>query len=580
MSLIVSATPDGWDLVSSGDDDKKDLAKRLQSAYEDRFAVYERELTSALNLIGMLAPNLAPANYPALGVVLDGDEEEVVFDFSLYERLLEIYVFEGWAGIVAVANELDKHLSPADVDSPSAGVRANEATLWVPVRSFFQFTRGFPILLIREALIAIERKAASVISVNLNLSAQAITKAWQDLGVVRSYREEYEVSPDGEGYWVKREFFRFDNRSLSNALFAALTDAVRQKFAYEDLLQRLTSVREMIESTRKPSVNARHRGSARRKQKREQELQRLKQNQVELQRLTDQAQAFLAGMLSAIHLNCPFGLLVLDGLAVGFAQEDMEAKLGLALWRLYEKIDEIGTGVDPASSRVAAAIPELAAGAFLDWRAVQRWAAPPAWVSRGLERVIVDAALHRLDGDPAWTPMAHEATWYRLVESGAIAKDSFEYVVYAHYVLELMDELEARRADEEKFEKFWKGFAKLSATLALLLLVTPAAPALQAVSAVANLVLLAHTIHSAVSSLTKLDQALAAQLIQPDAFALENLAAIGELSAVRAEAVAQMTTEILIELALLAAAGEMPLVKKLLHVRGYYYDVEMLLSDG
>src|SRR5438034_1309208 len=198
MSLIVSATPDGWDLVSSGDDDKKDLAKRLQSAYEDRFAVYERELTSALNLIGMLAPNLAPANYPALGVVLDGDEEEVVFDFSLYERLLEIYVFEGWAGIVAVANELDKHLSPADVDSPSAGVRANEATLWVPVRSFFQFTRGFLILLIREALIAIERKAASVISVNLNLSAQAITKAWQDLGVVRSYREEYEVSPDGE----------------------------------------------------------------------------------------------------------------------------------------------------------------------------------------------------------------------------------------------------------------------------------------------------------------------------------------------------------------------------------------------
>jgi hypothetical protein len=582
MSIIIEAAPDRREQFGespeAGSNPETEMAGKLQSAYYQRFAFYERQLAEALNLLDALSPSLAPSSFPKVSVVFDGDEEEILFDFSLYERLLEVYIFEGWSGILLIEEALDERLPLADVDPPSGGVRANEATLWLPVQGFFRFTRNLLALLISETLVQIERKAASTITADLSVSARQVAKAWNtDFNVKEGYKSE--LIPFSEGKFVRKKIYQFENRVLSDALFAALSEAVRQKFAYEETLQREARFRDNIRRTRSrpPPLPSQ-------KQRLEEALAQADLKLEEAERLTKQSEELLKSALSVIHLNSPLGLIVFDGLNVGFTQEEMEQKLGVALCEIKEKFEEIGRGVDPDLSRVAAEIPSVGAGELVAWDAVQRWKPPPECLSHGIESFIVDAAIEQLADDPGWFPLAHEATLHQLVESGTVAKDSFEYVVYLRYVSALIDRVEAERRADEALEKFGGTFARIAAALSLVSLATPAtaefAPMLRGVSAVADLAIVAYTIYSVTGNLARLDQLLAKELVHPDAFVLEHLARIGELSQIRREVLDQVAVQGAFELALMGAGARWASVKKLTLARGYYFDLETLLGDG
>jgi hypothetical protein len=256
----------------------------------------------------------------------------------------------------------------------------------------------------------------------------------------------------------------------------------------------------------------------------------------------------------------------------------------MALRSLREEIDEIGRGVDPNSGRVAAEIPAIEAGGLVAWDAVERWSLPPKCLSLGIERYVVDAAMSKLADGPGWLPLAHEATWHHLVETGTIAKDSFEYIVYAHYVSALTERVESEREADEISAKVWGYLGRIAAALSLASLVTPAtagaAPLLRGLSVVADLAVMAHEIYSITGNLARLDQALAEQLIHPDAFALEQLARVGELAQIRREALDQISVQVALELALLGASAQWGSVKNLVLARGYYSDLETLLGDS
>jgi hypothetical protein len=588
MSVIIEAAPDRGE--EFGDSPKAVstpetvLAGILESAYRQRFALYARELAQARNLRDALVPNLAPSDFPRVFVVFDGEEEEVVFDFSLYERLLEIYIFEGWFGIVRIEEALDKRLSQTDEDRPSAGTPVNARTLWLPVKTFFRCTRNLLALLIRETLVQIERKAARAIAATLSVSAKQVAKAWEtDFQIEVSYKDEY--VPFSEGRFHKRKVYRLKDRTPSNTLFAALSEAVRQKVACEQMLQRTARFRQDINTIRGYLQRTKKRAQPREKPRLEEGLAQLSRREEEAQRLTEQSIERLKSILAVIHLNCPLGLIVLDGLRVGFLREEMEQKLGEALWELYQKIDEIAQSVDPGVSRIAAAIPPVDAGEPV--AAVQRWKPPPRCLARGIEAYLVDAAVGRLAGDPGWFPLAHEATWHRLVESGTVAKDSFEYVVYFHYVSALIERNEAIREAELTFGNFWKAFGRIAAALSLASLATPAttgfAPLLRGVSAVADLAVMISSIYSVIDNLARLDEALAEALVDPDAFALEHVARLGELAQMRREAreaVDTIPAQAVVELALMAAGARWAPLKKLVLARGYYSDLETLLDNG
>lgn len=589
MSIIVEVIPDPDPRQLAGESHdpastpETELAKKLQSAYQQHFVLYERALATAINLLDLLSPRLAPSQFPRVDVIFDGVEEEVVFDFGLYERLLELYVFEGWAGILQVESELDKHLPPAEVDPPSGGMQG-KATLWLQVGDFFHFTRNLLVLLIRETLVQIERKAANVIETNLSLSAQQIAKAWNDF--VEDDTIYGNSAPRPEGNY--KNFYRLkdEHRSLSDALCIALSQAVQQKFAYEDTLKRVARVRDAITITRW-RLEGRQRFQPDKKRRLKEELRRLELSEVELQQLATRSEEFLKSMLEVIHVNYPLGLLVLDGLERDFKKEDkedMEHKLGMAIGELNRKLDEIRQGVDPGLSRTNVEIRTPVCGEYVPWEVLQAWKPPRECLARGIERFIVNRALDRLAVDSGWFSLAHEATWHGLVESGAISKDSFEYVVYVHYVFALMDEIEIRRESEQSSKEFWKAFGKFAAALSLLSLVTPGtavfAPVLRGASGAADLILLGYMVHSVVDNLARLDQLLATELVQPDAFALEDLSRVGELIHIRREALEHIPAQIALELTVVSASKIFPLVKKLVLLRGYYFDLETLLDDG
>lgn len=593
MSIHIQIIPDRPGLFEessvSVSTPESELAQSLQSAYQERFLFYERQLAEAMNLLGLLSPMLPPSHYPKISVLIDGEEEEIVFDFGLYETLLEIYIFEGWEGILLVEEALDKRLPLADVDTPSGGTPVNDATIWFPVQAFFRFTRNLLALLIRETLVQIEQKAANAIVTTLSVSNWEVTKAWYhdfqfELDNVYSNVKATPSDHDNlrGGYVGSQKFYRFGKqaRGQSDALFATLSKAVRQKFAYEETLQQVARVRDIIRNTRRKIQSPQRRTQPYRKQRLEEQLAHLELRQEELQQVTKQSEEFLKTILSVIHINCPLGLIVLDGLKVGFRQEDMEHKLGMALAEIMMNIDEIGRGVDPGLSRVAAIIPAPIDRKQISWVAVQRWKPP----RNGIELCAANAAVGQLASDPGWFPLAHEATWHRLVESGAVVKDSFEYVVYFHYTSALIDLVESKREIEEAFEKFWRSFSRVAAALSLATLATPAtakfAPVLRGASAIADLVVMAYTIYSVTGNLIRFDQLLAEELVHPDAFALEHLARIGELAQIRREALEKIPEQIVRELALTITGARWALVKNLTLARGYYSDLEALLDDG
>ena len=71
--------------------------------------------------------------------------------------------------------------------------------------------------------------------------------------------------------------------------------------------------------------------------------------------------------------------------------------------------------------------------------------------------------------------MLSESTLRRLVD-GPVAKDSFQWIVLSHYIVALMEGIEAQRKHAEIFETISQGLTKLNAMINLALAFAPAAP--------------------------------------------------------------------------------------------------------
>jgi len=563
VGIVIEAIPDRPEALDESTDTRQDAevasALQFRAAYEKYYAQYEREVAGTGFVLKSISVKFKEADEEPDDEELD--EEEISFDFSLFEALLEIYVLNGWSGILTVEKELDARLTNSNEDQLPGGV-SDEQLAWKPVKGFFRFTCNLIALMIREALIAIEQKAASAIVAHLSEGAQLVSKTYTEV-----FDFQRKIDPSSK----KVALYRCGNRKPSDRIFAELTKAVQLRDEVEKTLEKVANERRKLESlkTQRSQSNV------------------LATPYTEVgddQNLADEASVAtkkeeLLKAAERVAQQNTFGLIVIDSLPSSFKQEAMEQKLGAALWALYQKIDEIGRGIDPGEGRIARLIPGIPAGEIVAWDAVVRWQSPG---SLGLERYLVDIAVDKLPSDPGWFPLAHEPTWHRLVESGAIAKDSFEYVIYLHYLISLIERVEALRAQEEQTAQFWKSFSKLSATVSLGLLVTPAtapvAGAARVLSFTAHLINIAHQVYSVVDSLQKLDGLLAQELVRPDAFVLRDLSRVGELAQLRSTLLDDISEVIAFEI-VSEVAGKWGLVKVALLTRSVMWDLEILLLE-
>jgi hypothetical protein len=572
-SICVEASPEGGGFTTSeaepaGPQIPRDHASaihRLRSTYEDRVARYHQELGS----VTTGDPATATTRYPELPVTLD-TAETVIIDDELFEHLFDIYVYHGWAGIQRVEDAIAR-LVPS---TPSGGV---SDSWWGPAWRFFLFTRNLLAMLIRDAIAELEQRAAARMIRHLSQVAAAVNDAW-----TARYRitrtERTVIEPYYKAATRARQVvtYSFADTAESKALFGALTQAVNQRVEHEELLQRVARIRDQVQTLRQITRQKQQRGrplSSERQLTSELDLKEQEQKQLE-----ERSAGLLSAMQAVIMNSSPLGLLVLEGLATGFTQPQMENLLGATLWELYAHLDTLGARIDPGRSQSAALMAEISAAEFDALPERQR-----ALVQLGgPEATVVNAAVMNLPKEPAWLPLLHEQTLHLLLESGEIRRDSFTFVVFTHYVTTLGERLEAERRNEEASQTFWRAFSRVAAAASLVLLVTPVSgvgAVLRGAALVADLVLLAHAVSSVTQQLARIDQLRDQQLLHANAFSVEGLGRLGELGTYRHELLDGITQQLLIELLLIVTGARWPSVKRLLIVRGYLQDVETLLAD-
>lgn len=557
--------------------------ERLRVAYMRRVELYDRELAS---ILGVLPPEEGgrPSRYPELPITLDPEspetEETLVVDTNLFTNLFDIYLVHGWAGIRHIENQLTARARP-DEGAPYGGT---VVSVWRPAWTFFAFTRNLLAVLVRNALIEIERLAATRIVGQISTGAAALARAWQsEFKISRNVRYEERSVYDkdgievGEPHLIEVSTYAFGDQNLSATLYKALTDAITQRVEYEALLERIEDLRAEIQHTKR---HIEHQRQPRVKQHYREKLTSMASNEKQLSDLEAATREFFNAMRVVIHMNCPLALLVLDGLKPGFKQSEMEQLIGETLWQLYSRIDTLGLGIDPQRSRAAEVLPGIQSEEQVEV-ALERLRIARDW--DGPEVTLIDVAIKRLPKEPAYFALLNEATLNLLVESGEIERDSLAFAVFCHYDLALIDRMEAERQREEATVAFWKAFGQAAAAASLASLVTPAAglaPLLRGASAIAGLVLLAHNVSSVVQSLALLDQLVAERLIEPNAFALESLSRLTELAAFRKDLLQNMPEQLLAELLLIAVGARWVPLKKLLVMRGYLMDLEVLFGNG
>lgn len=566
MSLYIFAEPERPQLFTDGNDVTPldpvvtTLADNLREAYLKRVGAYHHDLGEP-----------RPSAYPR--VQLHGEEpEEVLLDAELYTTLFDLYTVDGWAPIKQLQTTLEQ-LSKAksQPDKPAGGTPELK---WYTAYTFFIYCRNMLTLLIRESLIDLERRAAIQIIARLSKTAVAVTSAiTQEFRITR-----HTIMVEGVQEVV---LYQIENQALIKTLMVAINDAVKQRVAFENLLDQIANIKSQLRQVEEVIAYHRFRGWSP-KDADVKDHEWLKATEKHLTDLRDASQSYYDAMKNIVAINCPFALLVIDGLKPDFLKSDLEDLLATAIWGLYERIEGIGKGIDPAQSQISlliAGLPEdnKSDSSNISLEAVQRLEVP----IEGPEATVAAAAINGLNSSPAWFPLLHQMTWRLLLQQGEIGVDSFEYIVMHHYLNAVDDWLNSRAIGEKSTVEFFKTFSQLSAALSVALLVTPLAeiaPALRTASVTADLAIMAYQIDSVTGQLAQLDQVIAQKLLGSEAYAMSSLGQLGELMLVRQEFGNQLTEQLVLELLGIIAAGAWLPVRRLMEARGFFFDIETIIG--
>ncbi|GHO98570.1 hypothetical protein KSF_086180 [Reticulibacter mediterranei] len=535
------------------------LAELLAVAYLERVSQYKRDLEKGYKEIRFGYSQWADKR-PTFKVDLPGGTETIVFDEELDARLMEIYGLHGWDGIL----RLEQALEDAEKNP-----RTRSLEPWWVILPFYLFTRNRLILLIRQALIEIEKKAAQIIVSRLNLTAITVATAWETEFVfsskeIKTGRLIPSASLDTP-LPEKKTVYSMGNRQLSDDLFPLFSEAVNAR-AYVDeqnrKVARLTSDIEEIgeEATGGPPYS-------------------VVLDLEDAQKLIQQTNDVLAMLLEQISKKAVLALLALPLLKQGFEQPDMESAIGEALWPFYGKLDQLAKAIDPQTSRIEMDFPGIQGSAPDAARKLE------ILFSFGyhIEALCAEKAIAQAVDNPAYFALLSEETLNHLIKTNGVEYGTLAHVVCHHYLLILMRQIEEARKSQETFKRFFEALAKVGAGLSIALALAPVdlpvAAVLRIVSVALGTPFLLFQIYSIVHQLSVFEQAVNLRLAEAATTNIELLAAISELTAMRAEYAEQITKTMSMEIGLLVAGGKWPIFKEFLHWRGYYADLKMLLED-
>lgn len=553
MPIHLQVEPDRTQLFEASDTETVPLhpeevegVDAYSIAYEQRCRAYFARLSQALDMATVEDnPELLQSRFPEV-VRSASPDEVVVLDGELYQTLFDIYICEGWVGVAGIDGDIVKagRLS-ASKEPPSAGTPVR---LWQEAHDFYVFCRNLLAFQLRQALMELESHCASGIVLRLGRTAATLSNAmFDELQLKRTDRSSLALSPTGTPR-AQRPSYTVGNRELLQTLLLAVGEAVRWRVEWKGKLEALSKAKTAEDRAR-------------------------------MQGLEEIAQSYFAVLNEGLRDNFPLALLVVDQLNPGFSEWQLEDTLGATLWALFEQVEALVRSVNSGRSLTVEILgsPDWATGRPPTVRQLQDMNVP----EEGFEVRLAQAALDRLDNDPAAFALVHDASLRAPFRNGTLAKDSLEYIVVHHHLEAVAALVEQREVDEAQKERVLKAINRSAAAVNLGLLVTPfaeAAPALMVASQLVNLALMAHQVYSVVGQMAAFDLAMQQQIVEGAGSGAADLARIGELISVRGEYAGQMSAAFIFECLAIMAAERWPLVRKLLIVRGFRQDLATLLD--
>lgn len=542
-----SEPPPGYDLQSRPD--QTTAAREL--AYARRAAAYEAGLEAEYTRIRW--GRRRGQSHPEHPVRLPGRTVRVLYDATLNVQLLQIYLVDGWAGIRAVQDALA---------AASRAPASKPLHPWGYVTSFFGFTRNLLVLSIRDALIAIERKAAARLVAELKLSGDLVADCRTQLDLRESVtnaagKTEDVITDEPSPSWDspvrrKRVFYTVGNTKLAALLYDLVQRAVAARTELADLTATRDRLRSDIDGIRDELSGGPPVGM---------ELD-LKDAEARIA----QIEAGIDVLYTDIHKVCPLALLAVPLLRLPFDRLTMEQTIGECVAQFQGESERIAKAYDGRARKVA------------DWIPGERAGVSPELLygaDVAPEADVVTPVLAGAPEDPGLLALASEGVLRLLVERGEVAFDSFDYVVLMHYLTELQRALIAER---ERIDLLDRVVGKVSALISLALWVVPAGRVVRLVTVAFTVSVVSFYTYSVLHRLAILDRQLGSRLAEFDRRKAAEIVALTELAMMRASYVTDIGATILRELALIVASGAVAEFRLLMHVRGVYLDLETLIG--
>ncbi|GAB3092696.1 hypothetical protein [Lysobacter terrae] len=555
-------------------------AERIERAYLERMRRYVKEIADAPN-----AGYRKPGEFPSLMLYLPLGNETIVFDAELDLRLLELYAIHGWSGVIALETAVNERRS-----YPPLGVPVP----WAEVLSFLRATRHLLMLRIRSALIGIEVIVGGSVSARLSDSRKTLDDAIATLKIKQVEVDRGESAAHGgpatsDTPGMAKEA-KIGDRELLAKIHLGFDEILRGKRVLERLRLDLKVLDAKIGVTRqamKQKTEGRSGGVALPSEEAEsqerKEIERAEDERRALARSgvdADQALKLLTQKLGA--LATPL-LLAIPQLKDGFSIEDTERAVADTFQNMYERVDAMYAAIQSAPSAIRTYLPDsptdLDRPGHLDKIALRPIDACA---------IAVAGAIETASKNPARLAMLSQEALLAALENDEIPQGSLSHIVVVHYLVDLLDGLEAQAEDEAVRAAISQGLATIGAALSLSALVASRVPTPQAQIAAGTMRLVGNALqlptvllfaYSTLHQLRQLDEAVSLRLLSAEFDDIDIVAQLAELDAFRRGFSEQIGSELGKMLIENIAAGQLTAVKKVILVRGYLDDLITLLPE-
>lgn len=519
------------------------------------------------------------AIFLTLTVNIDKEAEKIIFNYDFFEQLSEVYIINGWEGILIIEKALNEQVK-VDTTQLLDYLKGKPIKLsaWNFTYLFFNFTKKMLALLIRETLINIEHISAERIIAKLSITNIEIANAWAKYKIKSNEKiTKSDSFLKGDDILEKSTFYTLEEKSIASDLFSKLSSVVNEKHDFDLYIKKVSYLGQAIKQAKLKTKESNSFTSdpVFRNQQRI-IAEEMTKDLPKYSSLKDASEKLLNNQKELLKTKHPLGLLIFTSLKKGFEQAEMEDLLGLTIDNLRKDLESIAYKINPQNSKVEQLIPfQQTDDIFGDILAFKI----PA---TGIEKCVIEKSATNFE-DLSFFPLLAEENLNQLFSNEIIEIDSFENVVGFHYLFSLIEKLGEIEKEEKKREDFWKTISKVASGLSLATLVTPKTAPLHPIfrggAALADLALFAYTIDTITGSLKKHNEILKKKLVNQEDFTTESFAQIGDILSLRKEFHDNLTEQLAIELLNILVLGNLPVFKQSLLAHSYYNDIETLSEN-